>query len=144
MSFPASPTNGQSININGKQYVYSSADRSWTVVTLTAGINTGVNYVSVNQVGAIASPMIGTNRYYPPVGLTVTNVYASLGTPSNTTFTFIIKKNGVDTGYNFSFTAGSYTMTPVSVNITVNATDYLTMDITAGTGSDLRVEMKYQ
>jgi len=143
MSFPTSPTNGQIANINGKQYVYSSSDRSWTVSTFTAGINTGINYVSMNQVGAMASPMIGTNRYYPPATMVISNIYASLGTASSTTFTFLVKKNGTDTGYNFSFTAGNYTMTPVGVNITVNTTDYLTIDITAGVASDLRVEMKF-
>lgn len=43
MAFPISPTNGQTVTVNGIVYIYSSATNSWTVVQAYVGdlLNTG-------------------------------------------------------------------------------------------------------
>ena len=43
MAFPSSPTNGQTANVNGVNYTYSSALTAWTVGTNTNGNITGGN-----------------------------------------------------------------------------------------------------
>lgn len=50
MAFPTSPTNGQTANVNGITYTYSSTDNAWTrVVGVLANI-TAANIMTVNGV----------------------------------------------------------------------------------------------
>jgi hypothetical protein len=97
----------------------------------------------MNQPGVIAAPLTGAARYYPPRAVTFSKIYANLSTPAVGDFTFVLNKNGVNTGYTFTVSNGGYVMTPVVVSIALATTDYLSIDISTGTSSDLRVELEY-
>ena len=54
MSFPLSPTNGQTVIINGTTYVYSTTYGTWTVVNgtndyglITGSVTTTTDYGSI-------------------------------------------------------------------------------------------------
>jgi hypothetical protein len=88
------------------------------------------NYINLVMEGAIAPPVNGLSRFYPPVAVVLTKVYASIAlTTVNAAFSFRLKKNGVNTGLSLLIPAGSYVMTPVDCEITVQPTDYLTLDV---------------
>ena len=97
----------------------------------------------MSQTGSITVPTTGTARLYPPSSLTISNVYASLSTTSSSTFTFQLLKNGSAVGtYNISANTNKLTTTGASISLTTS--DYLTINVTAGTGaSDLRVDLEY-
>lgn len=140
ISFPANPSTNQTYSYANTTWVYDGT--SWLVQSYV-NLSGKPNYVTVNVPGTIVSPLTGTNRYYPPAAITLSKVYASLGTAASGTFSFILKKNGTDTGYTFNISNASFTLTPVTVNISVATTDYLTLDVTSGSASDLRVEIQF-
>ncbi|CAB5214394.1 hypothetical protein UFOVP190_89 [uncultured Caudovirales phage] len=50
MAFPTSPTNGQTANVNGITYTFSSTDNAWTrVVGVLANVTAG-NVITVNGI----------------------------------------------------------------------------------------------
>jgi len=98
-------------------------------------------YVNLNMPGSITAPVTGTARYYPVSTIVITTVYANLGAIPAGNFTFLIKKNGISIGT--TFTMSGVVMTPVTVNITLTPTDYLTLDITGVSGADLSIKLKY-
>lgn len=105
--------------------------------------NTIKKYITMNQSGAITVPTTGTARLYPPSSLIISNVYASLSTTSSSTFTFQLLKNGSVVG-TYNITAGSNKMTTTAASISLTTTDYLTVNVTAGSGAtDLRIDLEY-
>ena len=115
----------------------------WDGTAWKTRVNTVKKYISMTQAGAITVPVTGTARLYPPSNLTISNVYASLSTTSSSTFTFQLLKNGSVVGtYNIS--SGTNKMTTTAASISLTTTDYLTVNVTAGTGAvDLRVDLEY-
>jgi hypothetical protein len=115
----------------------------WDGTTWKTKTNTVKKYITLNQVGTVTVPTTGVSRCYVPSTLTITNVYASLGTASSSTFTFKLLKNGSIVGtYNIS--SNSYKMTTTAASISLTTSDYLTLDVTAGTGAtDLKVDLEY-
>ena len=104
----------------------------------------GSTYISLVMTGTITTPFVGTSRFYPPKDLSITVVYASVTLATNSgAFTFVLKKNGVDIGATFSIAQGQNIMTPVSVNATLLTTDYLTLDVTGASATDLFVKIEY-
>lgn len=99
-------------------------------------------YVSVIQTGSITSPLTSNTRYYPPVDMTLTKVHAHVGTAPGSNFSFQLKKNGTSFG-TFTIASGQYVLTPNSINVSLTTTDYLTMAVTAGTSSELHVDIEY-
>jgi hypothetical protein len=108
------------------------------------GTTTGgtVGYINLSMAGVITPPFTGTARFYPPKNITITKVLANLGAvPVNGDLNFIIKKNGTSIGT--TFTLSSALMTPVDVNISLTTTDYLTLDVSGGSVTDLSVKLQY-
>lgn len=94
----------------------------------------------------------GTDRWYAPTSLTITNITGRLYTPSaNDIVTFRVNKtqgNGTTTSTNLSFTANTIKVSQ-NVNITMTSDDYLTVDVTSvgdegDTGSNLNVIFTYK
>jgi hypothetical protein len=54
MAFPTNPTNGQTANINGVVYTYSSTLTAWQVTTTFSG-NVTVNQISSNSVVSVGN-----------------------------------------------------------------------------------------
>jgi len=97
----------------------------------------------MNQPGSITPPLTGTARYYPKSNITVSNVYAYLGTSSSTNFTFNLYKNGSNAGL-FLVNSNANIMSAVSCNIAMTTSDYFTINIVSGTGAtDLKVDLQY-
>ena len=115
----------------------------WDGTAWKTKTNTVKKYISMTQSGTITVPTTGTARLYPPSSLTISNVYASLSTTSSSTFTFQLLKNGSVVGtYNISSGVNKMTVTGASISLTTS--DYLTVNVTAGTGaSDLRIDLEY-
>lgn len=125
---------------------YSSSNDTlylWDGTAWKTKINTVKKYITMSQSGTITVPVTGVARLYPPSSLTISNVYASLSTTSSSTFTFQLVKNGSVVGtYNISSGANKMSVTAASISLTTN--DYLTINVTAGTGAgDLRVDLEY-
>jgi hypothetical protein len=112
--------------------------------TGSAGVQgpAGSGFINLDMVGTVEPPFTGTARFYPPGNVAINTVYANLSSvPAGGNLNFVIKKNG--TGIGTTFTMSSTLMTPVSVNFTVTTTDYLTLDVSGGTATDLYVRLKY-
>jgi hypothetical protein len=100
-------------------------------------------YVNMVQTGTIFAPYTGSSRYYPPTNINISTVYASISTVYSNALVFKIFKNGADTGYTFTINSGVYTLTPVSVNISLSTTDYLTLNLVSGSSTELKVQLQY-
>jgi hypothetical protein len=102
-------------------------------------------YINFSLTDAITPPITGTARFYPPKNVTISKVYAHLSTATTSgALTFILKKNGVSIGTTFTIAQGAFVMTTTTVNVSLLTTDYLTLDVTGGTGAtDLFVKLEY-
>lgn len=110
-----------------------------------AAAGNGARYINLVMSGEITPPIQGQARFYPPESLTITRIYASISSQaSGGDFTFRLNKNGVDLGLNLAILSGSFTMTPVTTDVDVNAGDYITLDITGVGSRDLHVKMEYE
>jgi hypothetical protein len=110
----------------------------------SAGVGSIIKTITLVQPGTITAPYTGVARYYPVENVLISNVYASLGTVSTSTFSFRVNKNGttVDT-YNISSNANR--VGPLAANISLTTGDYLTVDIISSSGAtDLKVDLLYQ
>jgi len=104
----------------------------------------GSTYISVAINGSISPPLIGSSRFYPPNNININTVYANVSTSATAgDFTFIIKKNGTTIGQTFTISQNQYVMSPVAINVNLSTTDYLTIDITGDSATDLFVKIKY-
>ena len=102
----------------------------------------GSGFINLSMMGTVAPPFTGTAKFYPPGDVTINTVYANIGaTPTGGNLSFVIKKNGVSTGTTFTMSTGL--MAPVAVNFAVTTADYLTLDVSGGSASDLYVRLKY-
>ena len=109
---------------------------------VTATLKTA-RYITLTQPGTIATPFIGVARCYVPTNVTISNVYASLGTASSTSFQFAILKNGSSVA-TYTIDPNSNRMSVTSANINITSDDYITVNITSGTGAtDLKVDLEY-
>lgn len=103
-------------------------------------------YVSLTMVGAIAPPYSGLARFYPPTNIVIDTVYANLAaSPTGGNLSFTINKNGATTNITGTISPGTVVMAPISCNIVLTTTDYLTLDV-AGSATyarDLYVRLKY-
>jgi hypothetical protein len=110
-------------------------------ITSAANVAT-TKLLTLVQPGTISVPFTGVARCYPTSNVLIANVYASLGTTSSNTFTFMLLKNGSNVGV-FNINTSTYQMPAVTTNISVNKTDYLTMNIIAGNAAtDLKVDLQ--
>lgn len=102
----------------------------------------GGGYINLVMAGTITPPITGTARFYPPASMTINTVYANLGSnPLGGNLNFVIKKNGTNIGTTFALS--SALMTPVSVNVALTTSDYLTLDVSGSSSNDLQVRLKY-
>lgn len=104
----------------------------------------GSLYVNMAMTGVITSPFVGTSRFYPPKNISIYTVYANLTQAATAgAFTFILKKNGTGLGTTFSITQAQTVMNPTNINVSLLTTDYLTLDVTGASATDLFVKIEY-
>ena len=95
----------------------------------------GTDSILFNFSGSLA-PVTGTSRWYPNVGATVTNISATLETPSLVDTTFSIIVSGGNTSHGtVTVPAGKYKSDVVQITGTsLTAADYITVNVTSGNG----------
>jgi len=126
----------------------STAETTNGVITsnaigVAAAVNTLVSprYITMYKTGEVITS-VGTSRYYPPSNVNITSVSASLSGSSSTDLSFAIYKNGSNTGA-YTITANSFIAQKTDSNITLTTTDYLTVNILSGSGTDLKLDLQY-
>lgn len=93
------------------------------------------------------SPMVGTARWYAGKILTIKSVFLSISTSPSQDLVIDVKKNGISvfgSGTKPTIVTGANISSVMSLNISMIATDFLTIDIVSGNGSDLAVRFEYQ
>ena len=130
----SSPTVGQVLGFTGSVWTNQSVAASQVA-----------RFINLTIAGEINPPRIGQFRFYPPQSIVITRIYASISAQAQGgAFVFQINKNGVNTGVNLSIAEGFFTMTAVNANITVNSSDYLTVDVTGVGSRDLHIKLEYE
>ena len=104
----------------------------------------GSLYVSMGMSGLITTPFVGTSKFYPPKNINMYAVYANVSVAATSgPFTFIVKKNGVSIGTTFTIAQNQNIMTPANINVNLLTTDYITIDATGASATDLFVKIEY-
>lgn len=137
-------TSGDISNAVANSANYASTDYVDNAINVLSNTAPQYGTITLAQPGNITTPFTGVSRFYPTSNLTITNVFASLGTASSGNLGFMLKKNGSNVG-TFTVTGNTFRMSDTSANISVSTTDYLTLDVTSGAdATDLRVDLKYK
>lgn len=84
---------------------------------------------------------VGSLRYYPRASITFNKLSVWLSANALTNVTVVVKKNGV-AAQTIIIAAGQQSNSAAST-IAILTTDYLTIDITSGSGNDLMVRLDY-
>lgn len=121
-------------------YVYDGA--SWNPAAPAASSSA---YISASFPGAIG-PLDSKARWSPPRTITLTNVAFNIDTPaSSAPIVLDIKKNGTTIFAGAKPTLGiGVSKSDVAIaDIQILTTDYITLDILSGDGSDMTVRIDY-
>ncbi len=113
------------------------------VKALTAAV-AGGGSSGGNVFGQFPGPVVvqvGSLRYYPRATITFNKLTVWLSANAVANTTVVVKKNGV-AAQTIIIAAGQQSNTAVST-ISILTTDYLTIDITSGSGNDLMVRLDY-
>ena len=87
--------------------------------------------------------MTGQSRFYPSVNTSITTISASVSEAVvSANVQFKVFKNGADTGPTYSINIGNYQLISTAASIDLTTSDYLTLNMVAGTAFDLRVNFK--
>lgn len=100
-------------------------------------------YITFNLPGTTIGPFQGTTRFYPPFNCTVQ--YATANTsavPIDSAITLQVQKNGGSIG-TISIPIGSYTSANTAITTSLTTSDYLSINITNGTATNLVVSIAY-
>lgn len=113
-------------------------------VSITPGA--GVRIVMGNFAGTLTDPIVATSRWYPPIAVTLTRVYASLGTAATGPTQFDVLLNGISiTPAKVTIAAGGFRSTDTSISVEMGVLDYLTISlVTVNGGSNAVVFVEYQ
>lgn len=105
------------------------------------GVAGGTETRIFNFVGDVV-PTAGIAKFYPPRNITISNLYAVLGSISPVITTALLKKNG-STIATVNIPANADKSTNQAVSLAVTATDYLTVDVMTTGGKNLNLTMVY-
>lgn len=104
----------------------------------------GSLYINLAMTGQLTSPYVGSSKFYPPKNVNLYTVYANLTSAATAgAFTFILKKNGTSIGTTFTIAQNQTIMTPTVINVNLLTTDYLTLDVTGASATDLFAKIEY-
>lgn len=141
-------TNGAGINANGSfgaaNQVLTTNGSSVYWSTVTGGGGGGINTLSFNGFysGYNTSAIIGSLRRYFANNITVNKLTAWVGVTSGSNVTLTLKKNGVEIANVVVAAGNSIANTTLSSNVIAD-TDYLTLDLSSGSGTDIGVRVDY-
>lgn len=126
---------------SGQVLTSNGSDTYWS--TVTGGGGGGINTLSFNGFySGFNSQTTGTLRRYFANNITLNKMTAWVGTTSGSNLKLALKKNGSELA-NVTIAAGA-NVANVSISANVLAdSDYLTLDISSGSGTDIGVRIDY-
>jgi hypothetical protein len=142
------------IAIQGKQWPTTDAPEGSilqvsadpTKLEWAAPVASVTNSITTSFFPGTIAPMVGTIRWYPSKQATIKSVFMFVSNPPTTPIVIDVKKSGVSIfgGQKPTITVANYTSTLMEFEVSMQPTDYLTVDILSGNGSDLNVRFEYQ
>lgn len=120
---------------DGDTLVYNSTASKWQNKKITQSFR--LRYVGKLKTG------VGTTRYYPPINMSITGYYLTIDDVLASTGTFVINKNGSPL-YTGTIPANVYKTDISALSIPLTLSDYLTVDLTVGSGQNLTIVFIYQ
>ena len=112
-------------------------------VTVNASTSTIAQQVILSMPGAVAA-VSGTARWYPPRAITLIDITAWCGTSGSLSQTATVLINNTTTVGSSTIAANQNSGTTTVVSNTMAVTDYLTVNVSATTCSDLSFRVRYQ
>ena len=126
-------TSGQVLTTNGSSTYWSTA----------AGGGGGISSLSfVGFYSGYNNPTTGTLRRYFANNITVTKMTAWVGITSGSNLKLTLKKNGSEIANTIVAAGASIANVTFSSNV-ISDVDYLTLDLTSGSGTDIGVRIDY-
>jgi hypothetical protein len=126
-------TNGQVLTSNGSATYWSTS----------AGGGGGISSLSfVGFYSGYNNPTTGTLRRYFANNITVTKMTAWVGVTSGSNLKLTLKKNGSEIANTIIAANASIANVTFSANV-ISDVDYLTLDLTSGSGTDIGVRIDY-
>lgn len=103
------------------------------------------NSITTSFFPGTVQPLVGTIRWYPGKAVTMKSVFLSVSGAPTADIIIDVKKSGVSIfpGAKPVITAGNFKSVITALNTAMLDTDYLTVDIISGNGSDLSVRFEY-
>lgn len=92
-------------------------------------------YTNATFVGSTVEPFSGTVRWYPPYRSQLSGMYCAMGVASSNPIVIGINKNGTKIG-ELTLPTNSYRSPNIPLLSTIEASDYLTVDIISGSGGE--------
>jgi hypothetical protein len=127
-------TSGQVLTSNGSAVYWS---------TSAGGGGGGISSLSfVGFYSGYNNPTTGTLKRYFANNITVTKMTAWVGVTSGSNLKLTLKKNGSEIA-NTTITAGANTSNVTFSSNVTSDVDYLTLDLTSGSGTDIGVRIDY-
>lgn len=144
ISFPVQATAGEFFYRTDLDAMHVYNGTGWDVVQTGEAQNTSEQVLKGNFTGTVLS-QTGTSRYYLPSPVTITKVYASLGTAGGSITEVDVKINGssIFSGTRPTVPAGQFVGTPILLSTAASAGSYITVDVLSGAGADLIVYVVY-
>jgi hypothetical protein len=126
-------TSGQVLTTNGSSTYWSTS----------AGGGGGISSLSfVGFYSGYNNPTTGTLRRYFANNITVTKMTAWVGVTSGSNLKLTLKKNGSEIANTIIAANASIANVSFSANV-ISDVDYLTLDLTSGSGTDIGVRIDY-
>jgi len=115
------------------QKLYSS--NGTAIFEIGAGGGSTAYEKTFNIVGLFAAPITGTARAVPIANTTITKIQLVNSNVVSANLTVRLNKNGVSVN-TYTILSGNYISNYTGLNIPFTSTDYLTVDVLSGSGSD--------
>lgn len=103
----------------------------------------GQKYITFNMPGTTISPYLGTSKFFPPFNGTVMYVNSNVSSaPTDTAVVFQVAKNGTSIG-SITIPIGDLKSANTAVTTSITTADYLSINLVAGTVTNLVVNITY-
>lgn len=161
INFPSTPTDGQTVEVGGKTYRYSSVTSTWKVAVPTSSTDISDltdtqgllsdSYITLTHTGTL-SAFTGSKRWYAPKNITISKIVVRVdAAPTGSGVVIQINKtsSGVTTNHQLTVADGTTKTTDNSPTLSsMLEDDYLTVDIisvgSTTAGENLTVEITYK
>ena len=135
------PTSGGPAGAFLKVNAADTTKLEWAVQEIIVPVLTTTSFFP-----GVIEAMTGTIRWYPGKVVTLKSVFISVSSAPSNAITIDVLKSGVSIfpGTKPTIASGNFASTLMALNVSMTGSDYLTIDILGGNGSDLSVRLEYQ